>query len=100
MPAARWLGRPSTRKATPTPSADASEALATLLGRVLCLRSLREEAVVRPQPEPLDGGDEAPVQPEPPARPRAARRQGEARVRLHPLPQGRQGAEGRLTHSE
>ena len=34
------------------------------------LRSLREEALVRPQPEPLDGGHEAALRPEPPARPR------------------------------
>ena len=35
------------------------------------LRSLREEAGVRAQPEPLDGGDEASLRPEPPARSRA-----------------------------
>ena len=59
------------------------------------LRSLREEARLRQQPEPLDGGHEAALQPEPPARPRPAEGQGDAGVRLHPLPQGRQGPEGR-----
>ena len=44
------------------------------------LRHLREEAVLREQPEPLDGGDEATLRPEPPARPRPPRRPG-ARVR-------------------
>src|SRR5262249_15200044 len=60
------------------------------------LRRLREEAGLRPQPEPLDGGDEAPLRPEPPACPCDPPRQADARVRLHPLPQGRQGPEGRL----
>ena len=35
------------------------------------LRNLREEARVREPPEPFDGGHEAPLRPEPPARPRA-----------------------------
>ena len=65
--------------------------------RVQGLRNLREEAVVRPQPEPFDGGHEAALQPEPPARPHAAERQGDACLRLHALPQGRQGHEGDLT---
>src|SRR5215510_714945 len=60
------------------------------------MRDLREETVLRPQPEPLDGGHEAALQPQPPARTRPARRQGDARVRLHALPQGQQGSEGRL----
>src|SRR5438034_10384728 len=63
-------------------------------GDVQGLRGLRKEALVRAQPEPLDGGDEAAVRAEPPARPRPPRRQSAARLRLHPLPQGRQGAEG------
>src|SRR5204863_6105722 len=39
-------------------------------------------------------GDEAAVRAEPAARPPPPRRQAHARLRLHPLPQGRQGAEG------
>jgi 6,7-dimethyl-8-ribityllumazine synthase len=63
------------------------------------LRDLREETVLRPQPEPFDGGDEAALQPEPPARARPARRQGDARERVHALPQGQQGPKGRLATS-
>ena len=55
------------------------------------LLTLREEARLRQQPKPLDGRHEAAVQPEPPAGPDDARRQGDARLRLHALPQGRQG---------
>src|SRR4029077_10585975 len=45
----------------------------------------------------LDGGDEPSLQPEPPACPHAGERRRQARVCLHPLPEGRQGAEGRLS---
>src|SRR5262249_17518144 len=69
---------------------------ATLAGRVQGLLSLWQEARVRKQPLALDGRDQAAVQPEPPARPPARQRREEARLRLHPLPQGQQGAEGRL----
>jgi hypothetical protein len=61
------------------------------------LRSLREEAGLRSQPEPLHGGDEAPVQPEPPACPRPPEREGDAGIRLHALPQGQQGSKGHLS---
>src|SRR4029079_5137424 len=64
--------------------------------RVQGLRNLREEAVVRSQPEPFDGCHEAALQPEPAARPDAAERQGDACLRLHALPQGRQGHESAL----
>jgi amino acid efflux transporter len=60
------------------------------------LRDLREEAGLRSPPLALDGGDEAPLRPEPAARPDRARGRADARVCLHPLPEGRQGAEGRL----
>ena len=60
------------------------------------LRHLWEEARFRQQPEPLHGRHEATLQPEPAARPRAARRSRDPCVRLHALPQGRQGPEGRL----
>ena len=46
--------------------------------RVQGLRIVRQEAVVREQPEPLDGGDPASLQPEPPARPGAAERRRQA----------------------
>ena len=62
------------------------------------LRHLREEARLRQQPQPLDGRHEAPLQPEPAARPRPPRRTRDARVRLHALPQGRQGPEGVSSH--
>jgi hemoglobin len=65
-------------------------------GRVEGLRRLRKETRLRSQPEPLDGGHEAPLQPEPPAGSRPPARQADPGLRLHPLPQGRQGAEGRL----
>src|SRR5207244_1581548 len=52
------------------------------------MRNLRESPLVRQQPEPLDGGHEAALQPEPAARARLPRRDGEARLCLHPLPEG------------
>src|SRR5205823_2669939 len=58
-----------------------------------------EEARIRPQPEPLDGGDETALRPQPPARAGVPRRQGDPRLRLHALHQGRQGPEGRLRRS-
>ena len=60
------------------------------------LRSLREEAELRSQPEPLHGRHEAPLRPESPARAGSPTRQAHSGIRLHPLPQGRQGPEGRL----
>ena len=74
-------------------AAAAAAALLGYTGRadVENLCDLREETELRPQPEPLDGGDEAPLQPESPARPRPPEGQGDARLRLHALPQGRQG---------
>jgi hemoglobin len=57
---------------------------------------LREEAGLRQQPEPLDGGHEASVQSEPPAGSHLAARQADPGVRLHSLPEGRQSAEGDL----
>src|SRR5205085_4698771 len=55
------------------------------------LRRLRKEAGLRSQPEPLDGGHEAPLQPEPPAGSRPAPRQADPGLRLHPLPEEEQG---------
>src|SRR6476620_604771 len=64
---------------------------------VQSMRDLCEEAGVRPQPQPLDGCDQAPFQPEPAADPDRARRLADASLRLHPLPEERQGAEGRVS---
>ena len=64
----------------PPPPPPPPPALARLRRRVQDLRNLREEAFLRPEPEPLDGGDEAALQPEPPARPRLSRREGHAGV--------------------
>jgi hemoglobin len=58
---------------------------------------LREETELRSQPKLLHGGHEAPLQPESAAGSHPAARQGDPGIRLHPLPQGRQGAEGHLT---
>ncbi len=69
---------------------------ATLARDVQGLRHLRQETRLRQPPEPLDGRYQAALRAEPPARPRPPRRQGAAGVRLHALPQGRQGSEGAL----
>ena len=59
----------------------AAATVGTLRGRYgEDLRNLREEAVVRQQPEPLDGGHEAPLRPESPARARAHRRHAAKRA--------------------
>ena len=60
------------------------------------LLSLREEAHVRAQPLSLDGRHEAALRPESPAGPRARGRRRPARVRLHALPEERQGHQGGL----
>ncbi len=64
--------------------------------RVEGVRNLWEEAGVRPSSVALDGCDEAPLRPEPAARPHPPQGLADARLRLHPLPEGRQGAEGGL----
>src|SRR5437764_3731468 len=60
------------------------------------LLSLREEAHVRAQPLSLDGRHEASLRPESPAGPRPRGRRRPARVRLHALPEERQGQQGGL----
>jgi SAM-dependent methyltransferase len=97
-PRARPPGRADPRRLAGARAPGDEAVVATLPGHVQGLRRLREEAVLREQPEPLDGGDEAPLQPEPPARPRPARREADARLRLHALPQGRQGRESSVTN--
>ena len=57
---------------------------------------MREEARVREQPLTFDGRDEAAVRSEPPARPHARERRCEARIRLHPLLEERQGHQSSL----
>src|SRR5262249_49388748 len=72
---------------------------ATLPRRVQGLRSLWKEARFREQSEPLDGGHQAPVQPEPAACSRAPGREGHPCLCLRSLPQGQQGPKGRLATS-
>ncbi|CAA9521864.1 MAG: LSU ribosomal protein L28p @ LSU ribosomal protein L28p, zinc-dependent, partial [uncultured Solirubrobacteraceae bacterium] len=60
------------------------------------LSQLREGSRLRPEPKPLHGGDEASLQPEPPEGACPRRRHAPPRPRLHPLPQGREGHQGRL----
>ena len=57
---------------------------------------LPARAGLRPQPQPLDGGHQAALQPEPPEDPDRRRRHAGAGSSLHPLPEGRQGLQGRL----
>ena len=112
-------GRRAPRSRWPTRSRSSRRAVARGEGRrraatlprphvedLLLLPVLREEALVRPPPEPLDGGDEAPLQPESPARPQVnappPRRwtaAAEACLRLHALPEGRKGHQGLATAS-
>ena len=53
-------------------------------------------AGVRSQPQPLDGGHEETVRSEPPARADQRRRDAPARIRVHALPEGREGSQGAL----
>src|SRR4051794_21988844 len=61
------------------------------------LSQLREEAGVRPEPQPLDGRHEAALQPEPPEGADPRRCRAAPGVRLHPLPEGRQGHQSPVT---
>ena len=63
------------------------------------LSRLRKGSLLRPLPQPLDGRHQSPVRSEPAARPDRRRRHAASRVRLHPLPQGRQGHQGPLRAS-
>ena len=63
------------------------------------LRHLRQEAVVREQPEPLHGGDPPTLQPEPPEGAHPPERRCQARLRLHPVPQGRQSPKSRSSRN-
>src|SRR5438105_14746924 len=60
------------------------------------MRDLWEEAELRTSSESLDGGHEAALRPEPPARPPAAQGQGHPGLRLHEVPQSRQSRKSRL----
>jgi hypothetical protein len=98
----RGAGPPAPRSRWPTRSRSCEPQFArgrplhryTSRPHVQDLLRLREEALVRPSPEPLDGGDQAPLRPEPPARPHRRGRHAEACVRLHALPEERQGHRG------
>src|SRR3954466_11861286 len=58
------------------------------------LSFLRQAPGLRPEPLALHGRHQAPVRREPPEGPHRRERRAEACVRLHALPQGRQGHEG------
>src|SRR3954467_10780354 len=60
------------------------------------LSFVRQGPLVREQPQPLDGGHEAPLRPEPPEGADHGRRRSSPGVRVHALPQGRQGHQGTL----
>jgi hypothetical protein len=57
---------------------------------------LRQGTRVRSVPKPLDGRHQAPLRPEPPKGPDPRERPPPPCLRVHPLPQGRQGHQGRL----
>src|SRR4051794_37218474 len=60
------------------------------------LSLMREGSRVRAESQPLHGGDEAPVQPEPPEGPDHGWLRAAPGVRLHPLPEGRQSHQSTL----
>src|SRR3954470_9136755 len=60
------------------------------------LSLVREGSRVRPESQPLYGRDEAPLQPEPSEGPDHGWLRAPSGVRLHPLPEGRQGHQGTL----
>src|SRR4051794_13363241 len=76
----------------PAPSA------AMLLGRNGSnLSLLRQAPGLRPEPLALHGRHQAALRCEPPEGPHRRERRPQARLRLHALPQGRQGHEGTVT---
>src|SRR3954469_14750708 len=60
------------------------------------LSLVREGSRVRPESQPLYGRDEAPLQPEPSEGPDHGWLRAPTGVRVHPLPEGRQGHQGTL----
>src|SRR3954453_21459936 len=60
------------------------------------LSLLRQGTRVRQQPQPLDGGHQAPLRPEPPEGADHGWRRSSPGVRVHTLPQGRQGHQSTL----
>src|SRR3954470_12890974 len=60
------------------------------------LSLVRQGPVVRQQPQPLDGGHEAPLRPEPPEGADHGWRRSSPGVRVHTLPEGRQGHKSAL----
>ena len=69
----------------------------SLSRRAQGLLLVRERPRVRPQPQPLDGCQQAPLQPEPPEGADLGERDAPTRVRVHTLPEGIEGHQGRLT---
>ena len=78
----------------PAPASELAATLPPAMSKICAICG--KKPGVREPPLALDGRDEAPVRPEPPARPDAPQRLAAARLRLHPLPQGRQGHQSRL----
>src|SRR3954471_11862121 len=60
------------------------------------LSFVREGSRVRPESQPLDGGHQATLQPEPSEGPDHGWLRASPGVRVHPLPEGRQGHQGAL----
>src|SRR3954452_18819428 len=60
------------------------------------LSLVRQGPGIREQPQPLDGGHEAPLRPEPAEGADHGRRRSSPGVRVHALPQGRQGHQSPL----
>src|SRR3954467_15598094 len=60
------------------------------------LSFVRQGPLVREQPQPLDGGHQAPLRPEPPEGADHGWRRASPGVRVHALPQGRQGHQSTL----
>ncbi len=102
--AERHAGRPRARRDAPRRgplghrlgAPGRARLAATLTRRGEGLLLVWKGPCVRAQPQSLHGGDEAALQPEPPEGPHLGRGSSPARVRLHPLPQGREGHEARL----
>ena len=68
---------------------------ARLLRRCQGVPQLRQGAGVRPQPQPLDGRHQAALRSEPAEGPDHGRLRPAARLRVHALPESRQGHQGR-----
>src|SRR3954447_9149186 len=82
---------------TPAPGTATRTALCyTARPNVEGLTQLRARSRFRSEPQPLDARHQAALRSEPAEGPDLRRRRPASRVRLHALPQGRQGHQGRL----